>query len=94
MAWAWPSAQPLSGANRQGALRTRLRPAQVSNAIIDDWAQPTLHYGVSVNAWWRVFWFVLGMAPLLLFLTGLSTWQFRRRTARRRKAARKAAAQV
>ncbi len=66
----------------------------VSNTIIDDWAQPTLHYGVSVNAWWRVFWFVLGMAPLLLFLTGLSTWQFRRRTARRRKAARKAAAQV
>ncbi|WP_245551831.1 PepSY-associated TM helix domain-containing protein [Gordonia aichiensis] len=64
----------------------------LSNTIIDDWAQPTLHYGVSVNAWWRLFWFVLGMAPLLLFLTGLSTWQFRLRTTRRRRAARKTSA--
>ena len=47
--------------------------ATVSNAIADEWAQPALHYGHAVNPYWRVLWFVLGLAPLLLLLTGLST---------------------
>jgi uncharacterized iron-regulated membrane protein len=61
--------------------------ATVSNAIADEWAQPALHYGHAVNPYWRVLWFVLGLAPLLLLLTGLSTWLFRRRVSRRRRAA-------
>ena len=60
--------------------------ATVSNAIADEWAQPALHYGHAVNPYWRVLWFVLGMAPLLLLLTGLSTWLFRRGVIRRRRA--------
>lgn len=60
-------------------------PATVSNTIADDWAQPTLHYGVSVNGWWRALWFIFGMTPLLLMITGLSTWQIRNRNARRRR---------
>ncbi|MGC4935382.1 PepSY-associated TM helix domain-containing protein [Gordonia sp. DT30] len=60
-------------------------PKTVSNAIADDWAQPTLHYGVSVNGWWRALWFVFGLTPLMLMITGLSTWQIRQRNARRRR---------
>ena len=71
-------------------------PETLSNKIIDEWAQPTLHYGMSVNAWRRSLWFLFGMTPLALMLTGLSTWQFHRRTARRRKKAQRerAAAQA
>jgi uncharacterized iron-regulated membrane protein len=61
--------------------------ATVANAVIDEWAQPALHYGVAVNPWWRALWFVLGLAPLLLMATGLSTW-LHRRGVRRRRAAR------
>jgi len=61
--------------------------ATVSNAIADEWAQPALHYGHAVNPYWRVLWFVLGLTPLLLLLTGLSTWLYRRRVSRRRRAA-------
>lgn len=68
-------------------------PPTVSNTIIDSWAQPMLHYGQSVNGWWRALWFLFGLTPLALMLTGLSTWQIRRRTVRRRKrAARERAA--
>lgn len=63
------------------------RPATVSNAIADEWAQPALHYGHAVNGYWRAVWFVLGMAPLLLMLTGLSTWFYRRQVNRRRATA-------
>ncbi|WP_235457150.1 PepSY-associated TM helix domain-containing protein [Williamsia sp. Leaf354] len=64
----------------------------VSNEIIDQWAQPTLHYGVSVNPWWRSLWFAFGLTPLALMMTGVSTWLFRRGTARRKKQARAARA--
>jgi len=59
--------------------------ATVSNAIADEWAQPALHYGTAVNGYWRALWFVLGLAPLLLFATGLSTWFYRRQVQRRRR---------
>lgn len=61
--------------------------ATVSNAIADEWAQPALHYGHAVGPCWRVLWFLLGLAPLLLMLTGLSTWLYRRQVRRRRRAA-------
>lgn len=50
--------------------------------------QPALHYGTAVNGYWRALWFVLGLAPLLLLITGVSTWLYRRRVKRRRRAAR------
>ncbi|GAB19261.1 hypothetical protein GOEFS_077_00530 [Gordonia effusa NBRC 100432] len=64
------------------------RPPTVSNAVLSDWAQPALHYGFAVNPWWRIAWCVLGLTPLLLMLTGLSTWLFRVQVSRRRRAAR------
>lgn len=57
----------------------RGKPASTSNAIADEWAGPAAHFGLAVNGYWRAIWFVLGMAPLLLALTGLSTWRWRRR---------------
>lgn len=70
-------------------------PQTVSNTIADTWAQPTLHYGQSVNGWWRALWFLFGLTPLALMVTGLSTWQIRRSTARRRRrAARERASQA
>jgi uncharacterized iron-regulated membrane protein len=63
------------------------RPPTVSNAIADEWAQPAVHYGIAVNGYWRALWFVLGLAPLILFLTGLSTWMYRRGVKRRRRSA-------
>lgn len=74
-------------------VRVFLGPSQtVSNAIADEWAQPALHYGTAVNGYWRALWFVLGLTPLLLLITGVSTWLFRRDTKRRRRAS--AAAQA
>ncbi|MEH3157167.1 MAG: PepSY-associated TM helix domain-containing protein [Gordonia paraffinivorans] len=67
-------------------------PTTVSNTIIDNWAQPVLHYGVAVGPWWRSVWFAFGLTPLALMLTGVSTWVFRRQTARAKKKARAARA--
>ena len=76
-------------ANDAQNVRVFLGPSQtVSNAIADEWAQPALHYGTAVNGYWRALWFVLGLAPLLLLITGVSTWLYRRRVKRRRRAAR------
>jgi uncharacterized iron-regulated membrane protein len=47
----------------------------------------SMHYGHSVNPYWRALWFVLGLAPLLLLLIGVSTWLYRRQVTRRRRAA-------
>jgi len=38
------------------------------------------HFGWMVNGWWRIVWFIFGMAPLALAVTGVSTWLFRRKT--------------
>jgi uncharacterized iron-regulated membrane protein len=48
------------------------------------------HFGWLVNSWWRIVWVILGLTPLALMVTGLSTWLFRTGTKRRR--ARAAAA--
>ena len=45
------------------------------------------HFGWNVNAWWRILWFVLGMAPFALLVTGVSTWLYRRGVRKRRRAA-------
>ncbi|RDH76479.1 PepSY domain-containing protein [Mycolicibacterium moriokaense] len=70
-----------------GNVRVFLGPSPtLSNAMADEWAQPALHYGTAVNGYWRALWFALGLTPLLLFLTGLSTWLYRKRVTRRRRA--------
>jgi uncharacterized iron-regulated membrane protein len=48
------------------------------------------HFGWLVDGWWRLVWVVLGLAPLALMLTGISTWLFRLGTKRRRRKARRA----
>ncbi|GAA1455870.1 PepSY-associated TM helix domain-containing protein [Williamsia maris] len=65
-------------------------PDGLSTEIIEQWAQPMLHYGVSVNPWWRSLWFLFGLTPLMLMITGVSTWLFRRGTTKRKKQARAA----
>ncbi len=56
-----------------------------SQVLWEDFNYP-VHSGYVVNGWWRVLWLVLGLSPLLLAITGVSTWLVRRRTrvARRR----------
>lgn len=56
------------------------------NRFYDKFLEPT-HFGWNVNAWWRIVWFVLGIAPLVLFVTGVSTWLFRRGVKKRRRRA-------
>jgi uncharacterized iron-regulated membrane protein len=48
------------------------------------------HFGWMVNGWWRILWFTFGLTPLLLAVTGISTWLFRRRSKRNRRKARAA----
>jgi len=59
----------------------------VSQSLWEQWNYPT-HSGYVVNGWWRLIWFVFGLSPLLLAITGISTWLVRRRTARRRRSLR------
>jgi hypothetical protein len=43
------------------------------------------HSGLIVNGWWRIIWGVLGLVPLLLAVTGLSTWLWTRGVRKRRR---------
>ncbi|AHH99534.1 PepSY-associated TM helix domain-containing protein [Kutzneria albida] len=74
----------------------RYDPGHVS--VVDDAGQPAAnafydkvfepaHFGWLVDGWWRVIWLVLGLAPLALMLTGLSTWLYRSGVRRRRRRA-------
>ena len=60
------------------------------SALQEDWNFP-LHTGSAVNVWWRTIWFGLGMVPLLLAVTGVSTWLYKRKVRKRRRAARSGA---
>ncbi len=57
----------------------------VSQHLWEMWNYP-VHTGYVVDGWWRSIWFVLGLAPLALAVTGVSTWLVRRRTRRNRRA--------
>lgn len=59
------------------------RPA--ATQLWNDWNFPT-HSGYVVGPWWRLFWLVLGLVPLLLAVTGVSTWLWKRGVAKRRRA--------
>lgn len=63
----------------------------LANRFYAKYLEPA-HFGWNVNAWWRIVWFVLGMAPLGLMITGVSTWLFRRGTKKRQRAAKAARA--
>jgi uncharacterized iron-regulated membrane protein len=56
----------------------------VSNRFYDKFLEPT-HFGWNVNGWWRIIWLLFGLAPLVLMITGVSTWLYRRGVKKRRK---------
>ncbi|MGL5823274.1 MAG: PepSY-associated TM helix domain-containing protein [Nocardioides sp.] len=58
----------------------------VAQSMWDQWNYPT-HAGFVVNSWWRIIWLILGLTPLLLAVTGVSTWLVRQRSARDRRRA-------
>ena len=66
-------------------------PESNSQSIWEDWNFPT-HAGYIVGPWWRVIWLVLGLTPLLLAFTGVSTWLYKRGLRKRRRAAASAEA--
>ncbi|MBO9532662.1 MAG: PepSY domain-containing protein [Solirubrobacteraceae bacterium] len=63
----------------------------VAEDLWEHWNYP-IHAGTPVNGYWRSLWVVLGMAPLLLAITGLITWWIRSRKSRAKKKRRKAMA--
>jgi hypothetical protein len=83
----------LVSVDRHDAARTAVTyggPAQsTAQTLWQDFNFPT-HAGIIVNPWWRIIWGVLGLVPLLLAVTGLSTWLWTRGVRRRRR--RRAAA--
>jgi uncharacterized iron-regulated membrane protein len=56
----------------------------LSAQIVDDWFYP-LHAGTFINGWWRIVWLVIGLAPLVLAVTGVVTWLMRRHKGRRKR---------
>ena len=66
-------------------------PESTSQSIWEDWNFPT-HAGYIVGPWWRIIWLVLGLTPLLLAFTGVSTWLYKRGLRKRRRQAAAAAA--
>ena len=48
-----------------------------------------VHSGYIVNGWWRLIWLVFALAPLLLAITGVSTWLVRRKARRQRRVSRR-----
>ncbi|MGL5927476.1 MAG: PepSY-associated TM helix domain-containing protein [Dermatophilaceae bacterium] len=56
----------------------------VTAQMWEEWNFPT-HTGYVVGPWWRLVWAAFGLVPLLLAITGLSTWLYRRRTRRTRR---------
>jgi uncharacterized iron-regulated membrane protein len=63
------------------------QPQTGANSFYDKVFEPA-HFGWLVGGWWRIVWFVLGLAPLALMLTGISTWLLRSGSKRRRRKAR------
>jgi len=62
------------------------RGEPLANRFYDKVFEPA-HFGEQVNAWWRSVWLAMGLAPLVLMVTGVSTWLFRRGTTKKRRAA-------
>ncbi|MEU7630631.1 PepSY-associated TM helix domain-containing protein [Nocardia sp. NPDC049220] len=54
----------------------------VANTFYDKVFRPA-HFGWLVNGWWRILWFLLALTPLMLAITGASTWLVALRTRRK-----------
>jgi uncharacterized iron-regulated membrane protein len=54
----------------------------VAQTLWEEWNFP-IHAGVPVNGVWRIGWILFGLAPLLLAITGVTTWLIRRRRRKR-----------
>ncbi|MFT4035923.1 MAG: PepSY-associated TM helix domain-containing protein [Patulibacter sp.] len=65
----------------------------VAEDLWEHWNYP-IHAGTPVNGWWRTGWLIFGMTPVLLAITGVTTWWIRRGKAKAKKQRRKAAAAV
>ncbi|WP_168582056.1 PepSY-associated TM helix domain-containing protein [Gephyromycinifex aptenodytis] len=63
----------------------------LTQRVWEQWKYPA-HAGSFVNPWIRAVWFIGGLTPLALMVTGVSTWLYRHNSAKRRAAAKKAAA--
>ncbi|MGL4340638.1 MAG: PepSY-associated TM helix domain-containing protein [Rhodoglobus sp.] len=67
------------------AVITYGRPEEsLAQTIWEGWNYP-VHAGFVVDGWWRILWLLGGLAPVVLAITGLSTWLIRRGNVSRRK---------
>lgn len=64
-----------------------------SNTLYEEFLYPS-HFGWYVNGWWRIVWGVFGLMPLVLAVTGISTWWIRAAKRRRRRARQQRIASV
>jgi uncharacterized iron-regulated membrane protein len=56
----------------------------VSQVLEQQYGSAT-HMGFVVNSWWRAIWLLFGLVPILLAVTGTTTWWIRRGKAKRKK---------
>lgn len=61
-----------------------------AQAVWEDW-NFTVHAGTPVNGWWRGIWLLFALTPLLLAVTGVTTWVIRRGRRRRKRPGARAA---
>lgn len=55
-----------------------------AQSLWDGWSYPA-HAGYIVNGWWRLIWMLFALSPVLLAITGISTWLVRRTTKKNQK---------
>ena len=85
--------RPVSGelginVDRRDASRTALTygsPDRSKAQLVWEDYNYTVHAGLFVGPWLRLFWLVLGLVPLLLAITGVSTWLYKRGARKRRR---------
>jgi hypothetical protein len=71
-----PASPPVVAAPARLASRARLATVAFDRAIggFDSWGGAMFRFGEPVNGWRYLFWFVFGLTPLALAITGVSTW--------------------
>jgi uncharacterized iron-regulated membrane protein len=58
--------------------------SSASNTLYEEVLYPS-HFGWYVNGWWRIIWGVFGLMPLVLAMSGVTTWLIRAGKRRRRR---------
>jgi len=69
-------------------------PGESTAQVLYDQYNYPVHSGYVVNGWWRLIWLLFALSPLLLAVTGLSTWLVRHQARRARRRARTRGAAV